>query len=190
MFQKAGGKITHYKIMKKVKLFEQFISESKINVGKDLTPEIIELVSRLVKLDGVKPLDEMAVYMDMGGEIYNDRKVKKNTSDMIVVFYPELLHYREDGEDKIVPWIACRFEVHKESWAWMDSWDPENDDADVTTVWAAKVREYLEKAGYALFKDEDSFVDYRRKELRNHTEFVCFVNPSYPEGYWENHTLE
>lgn len=53
------------------------------------------------------------------------------------------------------------------------------------------INEILEKIGLHRFKDEDAEGfglvitedEYGKKA-------ICFVNPDFPEGWWENHTLD
>jgi hypothetical protein len=112
-----------------------------------------------------------------------------------VVFYPELLSYRDNfikrgnpeihppdhpiynGSNVTVPWICVRFELENES----------QSVARDLCKWLVSI---FKEIGYPPFMDEDSTFNFFRKQERNgYTKYQMYVNPDYPEGYWENHTL-
>ena len=56
------------------------------------------------------------------------------------------------------------------------------------------LEQVLNAIGLKPFKDEDAggngkiFVK-QRKDMPGYVIAYCYVNPDFPEGWWENHTL-
>jgi len=109
-----------------------------------------------------------------------------------IVFYSELLSYsdtyikRETASEHessnnvygvTVPWICVRFELEGEA----------NNISRELCKWIVNI---FKGIGYYPFMDEDaSFMHFSKDERRGYTKYKMYINPDYPEGYWENHTL-
>ena len=113
-----------------------------------------------------------------------------------IVFFPTLLYYQDSyiprgnpeidpagssnykRKNVIVPWISVRFQLH----------NPDSDLQRSVCKWFVK---FFKDLDLCPFLDEDStFNHYKKIEKRNgYFEYTLYVNPSYPEGFWENHTL-
>ena len=111
---------------------------------------------------------------------------------LILVTYAELLSYgyvyragvsgdKKTYEEVVTPWLACRIEL----------------EGDQSTKGHNEVikelKEWTKKLPWKPFYDEDAtFGIYRMKTSpysRDWTQYVFYVNPDYPDGWWENHTL-
>jgi len=154
----------------------------KINLYKYLDQETT-IVNQMLQKTGWKMIDDMYLEREFSG-----RKVG-------VVIYPELLRYeyvyrpgygqsgiekeKRTHETHIIPWIACRMEFP--------------DDEAVSDI-LKEVKEWL-KENFPLkaFYDEDATHGIYAKKCsaysRDWTKYIFYVNPDFPEGWWENHTL-
>lgn len=105
-----------------------------------------------------------------------------------IVFYPELLSYTERyvnpetnelsrmREHVTIPWICVRFELEGDQSISMD-----------LCKWLVSI---FKEIKYTPFKDEDAtYNHFAKEESRGYTKYKMYVNPSYPNGMWENHTL-
>jgi len=167
-----------------------------IDIGKKIDSEIDELINKLSSNDkNFKRADLHYVEVSTPFLINPDSRNEEWKNKTGIVFYPELLsyrdHYIERGDpdkdpagsrnyranDVTVPWICVRFEIEGEF--------PEI--KDLLKWMISKFKE----AGYPPFMDEDATFNHFKKEERRggYTQFKMYVNPSYPEGMWENHTL-
>ena len=170
--------------MKFVKTIDAFINESKINVLPELDAEILKLTNDLVShYSFMKIEDDDYVVIETPFTLHPDATNKDWIKKTGIVFYPELLSYGnpdKKSESVTVPWIACRITV-----------DSTNDDKLVIELlkWIA---DRLKEINYKPFMDEDAYFNHWKKDLshKDFKEYTCYVNPSYPEGWWENHTLE
>ena len=182
--------------MKFVKTFESFLNESKINIAPELDAEIEELISKLCSTDGCEQVDTGYVEMKMPSEVWPDSKNEDFKNKIGLVFYPELLSYGDpdkSGSVQRVPWIAVRLNLSNESSAWVR----DQEDQDVTSTMLDTIIKKLEAAGYKPFMDEDAFWSHWKRETKGgdsktytNVDYTCYVNPSYPKGHWENHTIE
>lgn len=180
--------------MKYIKTFEQFITESKINVATELDPEIEQLVKTLSQQPGCDQVDLGYIEMEMPFEVWPDSRNESYKNKLGLVFFPELITYGDSkGKVQRVPWIACRLELSSDSAAWVNG----QEDQDVTSELLNRVIETLKGAGYTPFMDEDAFWNHWKRTTRGgdsnsykYVEYTCYVNPSYPEGWWENHVIE
>jgi hypothetical protein len=94
-----------------------------------------------------------------------------------ISFYPELLEYREDGEEVLCPWVVGDIEIENPS------------DETLRSV-ADFIKEEVQKIGWNMFHDEDAFRGHFAKDKKHSwTKLKFYLNQSYPEGYWQNHTL-
>ncbi len=122
-----------------------------------------------------------------------DSRNEEWKNKMGVVFYPKLLSYldsyieRGDPEkdpvgsrnykskNVTVPWICVRV-----------CFESEVQEREILKWLVSKFKEIE----YPPFMDEDAtFNHFRKTERRGFNDFEMYVNPSYPEGMWENHTL-
>lgn len=182
--------------MKHVKTFESFLFESKTNIAQELDQEIQDLIAKLCQNPDCEQVDQGYVEMVMPFEVYPDSKNQDFKNKIGLVFFPELLSYSDtdrSGKIQRIPWIAVRLNLSNDSSAWVNG----SEDQDVTSEFLRRVIENLEKAGYKAFKDEDATWNHWRREISGgdsktytNVDYTCFVNPSYPDGFWENHALE
>jgi hypothetical protein len=90
-----------------------------------------------------------------------------------LVLYPALLCY----SNAIVPWISVKMGF-------------ENIDESNARLIALALKIELESIGYTPFKDEDAFAGCASIERHPHwIEIKLYINPDFPNGLWENHTL-
>lgn len=153
----------------------------KINLDFYLEQELLFLTSLINKTLGWKQIDENAFEKKFG-----ERNV-------IMVIYPELLRYgyvyrpgvsgnKKTSEEHAVVWLACRIEL----------------EGDANTKWHSDVLKDIKKwweENIILkpFYDEDAPHGIYSRQCsaysRDWTQYVFYVNPDYPEGWWENHCL-
>lgn len=108
---------------------------------------------------------------------YVCKKTDLQDWDLGIVFYAELLEYREEGREVITPWVVGKLEV-------------EETDYKKLKLYTSFVIQELKKMGIKPFHDEDSFMGYFAKhDNKGWTELKFYINSEYPDGYWENHTL-
>jgi len=106
-----------------------------------------------------------------------------------LVLYPELLSYIGDnrGTDEI--WICCRVGINTDEEIEKDPWRSKR-----LTQLTDYLKEEIKKIGWKAFYDEDAFrYNFTRPEIKKNLGEVriCFyLNKDYPEGVWENHTLD
>jgi hypothetical protein len=156
------------------------LSESKVNIREELDFEIEDLTASLVRNPNCNLVDNGYVEIKTPFELnpYSKNPDWKNKVGM--VFYPELLTYGGvRTEAKKTPWICCRIEIEG---------DPGEDTKRDLLKWLISL---IQHSGYKPFMDEDATYNHWKEDKRNgYTRYSCFVNPSYPDGYWENHVLQ
>lgn len=154
----------------------------KLNLDKYLEQEII-LAFEIFRGTGYwKSIDYYAL----------ERKFQTTEGEktVIIVLYNELLSYNyvwdEGGvhrsEQVTTPWICCRITL----------------DGKQNTPWHYKILKDLKKWAmeelpWKPFRDEDATHMIYSKATspydRNETQYKFYINPDYPNGWWENHTL-
>ena len=163
----------------------------KINLDHYLQQELTVLTSLLKETKDWERIDTEAFEMKI--------LTKDGEKNIIMVMYHELLSYtyvyrqgrgvysNEKKEQVIseyhtIPWIACRIELegdHNTNWHY-----------DVLTELKKWVKENLP---WKPFYDEDATAGIFSKKCspysRDWTKYVFYVNPDFPHGWWENHTL-
>lgn len=162
--------------------YEQFIAESKTDLAPEMANEIEELIVKLCD-KGANREDTHYITYDTPYEITPGSAHPKHLG---IVFYTDLISY-SDTEDKnkavgyvLQPWIACRISL--------DNVERSHEDVKTILDWVVKK---VEEIGLKPFMDEDaSYNHWNRKEASDYTEYTMYVNPSYPDGVWENHTIE
>jgi hypothetical protein len=159
----------------------------KLNLHSYLQTELDNLVTIMRNCDGWKQID---CYTFESTKLFGGKEI-------ILVFYPELLTYgyvyfegagvydngkNRKSEDWTTPWIACRVELEGEQ----------------NTPWHHDVLKELkewakEKLPWQPFFDEDACYGIYSRQCsaysRDWTEYIFYINPDYPKGWWENHTL-
>lgn len=101
--------------------------------------------------------------------------------------YPELLQYTEKREDVITPWICCRINI-----------SPVDIVTSIDDIRLKKLTEFIKEdlkaAGLKAFYDEDGFRGNFTRPLANNRgdeiTLKFYLNKDYPDGYWQNHTLD
>lgn len=153
----------------------------KINLDPYLQMELT-LITRLFESKGWTTEDEHAVRKKFDGkEIY-------------LVFYPELLSYEytytpgdSSNDSKTVseyhriPWIACRMEF-------------EGEEVKDHEKYLTAVKEWVDKnIPLKPFYDEDATYGIYAKKCspysRDWTQYIFYLNPDFPDGWWQNHAL-
>ena len=166
--------------MKWIKLYESFVSESMIDIAPELDLEISDLVEAITKNPECEMVDQGYIEITTPFDLNPDSNNPDWKNKIGIVFYPELLSYGNGSSgSQRTPWICCKITL-----------EGEKDQAMVRDLlkWTASL---LEKSGYNPFMDEDAKLNHWKEEKKNgYTDYSCFVNPSYPDGHWENHTLE
>ena len=94
-----------------------------------------------------------------------------------VMMKPRILYYYETRNQNPVAkiWIQCSVFLPR--------------DVDVNLN-IKKLKQYLSKFDLKPFRDEDAYYGmFVRSTDKTGTELMFYLNPDYPNGYWENHTL-
>jgi hypothetical protein len=168
--------------MKHLVQFDNFLNESKINIAEEVDREIQTLMEALLKNEECEMFDDGYIEIQTPFESNPDSINPESENKVGMVFFPELLTYGNEGKSNKVqrtPWIACRVSLEGER--------NELKDRELLKFLVS----LIEKSGYKPFMDEDAkWNHWREDEGNGYIEYTCFVNPDYPEGHWENHTLE
>jgi hypothetical protein len=169
--------------MKKVKLFEAFVTESTVNLHADRQREIQTVIDLLTKDPAIQQVDEGYVELTTPFEIHKDIKNEAYKNTLGIVIYYELLSYAYNYKDEkqiasLTPWVAMRITL-------------ENEDTEFTKEMADFLKEKIETTtSLKLFMDEDAtFMHWSKNPRGGYTEYTCYVNPDLADGWWENHTL-
>lgn len=104
-----------------------------------------------------------------------------------MVLYAELLSYTEDSKYMLTPWICGRISVTPE--------DIKDQKSSERLRFIAKtIQNDLKQLNIKAFFDEDAFLyNFSRPEFNQRRDSVSikfYINKDYPDGYWENHTIE
>jgi len=138
----------------------------KLNLGPEIDREGAVIIEKFVEA-GWTQEDTAFVTRTLGG-------VRQH-----LVIIPRLLWYTADEDiPQVVVWYALRC-----------AWDASEE--DIREIHAPAMVEWLKAVGLTPFKDEDAgmLTHFRRLPDQEWPTFDCYVNPSYPKGLWENHTL-
>lgn len=169
--------------MKKVKLFEEFLAESTVNLYGDWEREIQNTIDLLVKDPAFTQVDAGYVELETPFTLHPDSKNPDFVNKLGLVLYYKLLSYSYNYKDEkqvnsLTPWVAIQFML-------------ENGDMEFTKELADYLKEKIETTtGLKLFMDEDAtFMHWSKNPRNGYTEYTCYVNPDVKEGWWENHTL-
>lgn len=149
-------------------------------------PEITSIVNKFISA-GWKQEDEAYLTKDIGISTNPEAKNEKWKTSLGIVLFPKLLTYYNGKKWKTEPWIAIRTSINTPSEKYLE-------DSERLRSVAKYLTKEIKNIGMSPFKDEDAFVQHfdRPKERKNtgSTEISCYVNPSFPEGYWSNHALD
>lgn len=153
----------------------------KINIAETTDKEIQDIINDLIKNENYSQIDETYIEVNTPFEI-NPLENQEWKNKIGLTLYPELLNYYEKrGEYMTVPWICIEVEIERSPYV--------TDEAKQRELCKWLVSE-LQAAGHKPFKDEDAFAEYFSKEDRKgYVILKMYTNPSYPSGYWLNHTL-
>ena len=152
----------------------------KINIYENIQQEIDQIIDRLTLHDpNFNHLDDHIIEIKTPFLINPDIKNDEWKPKLGIVLYPELLTYgsRHLTGVEIIPWICVSFEletkdmtIHRELCKWL-------------------VEKFM-AIGLRPFMDEDAtWNHYKKDERKGYTRYRLYINPDYPNGYWENHVL-
>jgi hypothetical protein len=163
--------------MKHLQNFQTFLFEFNLDISSVIDKEIAALISRLAENSDVEMVDDGVVEIKTPSEI--NAGSGKDGASIFMDFSPDLLRYRgPSGKDELVPWIKCSITLEGQQFP-STLRDLLNHLADL-----------LKSAGYTPFKDEDALHQHWRQESgKGYNVYSCFVNPDFPQGYWQNHAI-
>jgi len=142
----------------------------KLNIAKESENEVETLIGKILK-EYPDSNREDNTYLEMKTGI-------KGIENIGIVFYPKLLTYGFGSTEAITPWICVRLEIED---------GLAEDSIRKLLRWMVSI---FKNIGYFPFMDEDATAQHFSKdERKGWTKYSMFVNPDYPEGIWENHTL-
>jgi hypothetical protein len=148
-----------------------------INIAEQVEKEISLIMDRLVLHDpNFEVVDNSYLEVKTPFLINPDSRDDEWKPKIGVVLYPELLTYNF-GQQYVTPWICVRFEL-------------ETKDMTIHRELCKWFVDKFKAIGIEPFMDEDATWNHYKKEERNgYTKYHLYVNPDYPNGHWENHTL-
>lgn len=172
--------------MKTIKNYTTFVNESKTNLYEETTNDIKTVADLLVK-GGFEQEDEWYFTIDTPFIVTPDAKNEEWKTKISLVLFTDLLSYSSNYKEEyksvgqqLTPWVVCRTEIEN---------GQEHEEIKKILEWLKNKIE--ESTKLKPFQDEDAYLMYWKKEEgKDYTKYSCFINPSYPEGWWENHTLE
>jgi len=130
------------------------------DLSKQIDIDTIKIIKLLMKFDWVQKDEALMAHKDFRSG---------------VVIFPKLLYYNQDKIDQVHVWMQCRFESTEEEVKNMVDY----------------FRGIFEKFDFKPFKDEDAHRgNFTLRKRLPFTEASFYLNPDYPSGYWENHTIE
>jgi hypothetical protein len=140
----------------------------KTNLKQEIEKDMDFIIDKFLSIPGLGWKREDCYYIT--------RKMESGDIKLSIVFYPQILHYRENEENKSVVWIRCRV------------YSTNNSDFTI----ANQIKEDIKLTGLKPFYDEDAWKNIFTRPLTDteSTQFSFFMNPDYPNGYWENHTID
>ena len=165
------------------------------DIRRIITAEINELTAKLIESDPEFRVEDLEYLTIKTPFLTNPDARNEDWKNRIgLVMYPELLsytdHYIDRGNPEVdkagsrnykaknvtVPWICVRFELEG--------------DQTIARDLCKWVVQKFKAINYYPFMDEDAaYNHFSKEERRGYTKYKMYVNPSYPEGMWENHTL-
>ncbi len=155
----------------------------KLNLDRYLQQEIVLFNELILKTKDWKQIDLYAY----------ESRIKFGGKNIILVPYHVLKNYgyvyrvgvsgdKKTSEDVSTPWIACRIELEGEQ-----DTPSHNDVLKELKAWV------YENLPWKPFYDEDApYGIYSRQcsaYSRDWTKYIFYINPDYPDGWWENHNL-
>jgi hypothetical protein len=148
-----------------------------INIAEQAEKEINLIMDRLVLHDpNFEVVDDSYLEVKTPFLIDPDSRNEEWKSKIGLVLYPELLTYNF-GKEYITPWICVRFEL-------------ETKDMTIHRELCKWLVDKFKAIGMQPFMDEDAtWNHYKKEERKGYTKYHLYVNPDYPNGHWENHTL-
>ncbi len=137
----------------------------KVNLEKEVDKDISIVANKLIEA-GYNYEDLYYVY----------KEVKYGTEKFVLGYqiYPKLIN----KINEINVWLTLETEI----------------EIDYDNKFLSKITSYivneLKSVGLTPFMDEDSkYNHFVIDERKGYVILKCFVNPDYPDGDWENHTL-
>ena len=127
-------------------------------------------VESLTNISDTKAIDSIPGIKDM-----------TETMHLGIVVIPRILYYsdRSNRGDQAVVWMKCRFESQS------------SDDLEIMIKHIKE--EVIPKLPWKPFYDEDAHRNnFSRPHQDRHGDWIAgfYLNPDYPKGWWENHTIE
>ena len=170
----------------------------RINLYKQVELDIETIVKMFVD-NGWTQVDDAYIEKNCGIEIHPDATRESIKTKLTICFSPELLYYydvhlssqydlkesKKVTELTITPWIYCSFLIHND-----ESTKYLNDNLLLYSVidW---VKNEISQLPIKPFYDEDAFFGNFKRPKKD-GEFIktgFYLNPSYPNGYWDNHVI-
>lgn len=149
----------------------------KVNLLPQIDKEINDVIQKLIENKNFQQHDENYLEVETPFVINPDSRNKEWINKIGIVLYPELLTYMENKKYVTIPWIAVRIEIE----------DTFNDTRQLLK-WIVDI---FKNIGYVPFHDEDATVGYyKKRQGKGYAKYELFINPDYPNGYWENHVLD
>jgi hypothetical protein len=148
-----------------------------INIAEQVEKEISLIMDRLVLHDpNFEVVDNSYLEVKTPFLINPDSRDDEWKPKIGVVLYPELLTYNF-GQQYVTPWICVMFEL-------------ETKDMTIHRELCKWFVDKFKAIGMEPFMDEDAtWNHYKKEECNGYTKYHLYVNPDYPNGHWENHTL-
>lgn len=150
----------------------------KINIAHDIEKEIQSITEKLIK-NYPDTVQSDIGYVEVSTPFLTnpDARNEEWKTKIGLVFYPELLSYSENREEVTVPWICVRLEL-------------ETGNPEIERDLLKWISDRFTEIDLKPFYDEDAYCNrWRKEEKKGWNKYRMYINPDYPQGYWENHTL-
>lgn len=151
----------------------------KIDLSSKIDEEISIIVNRLVSNNWVQE-DVSYVRKDLGFVL---NSTFKNKNHIALCLFPKILFFNKKAE----VWIQCRlsfeYDYNYRSNFYKDS--------RIEKICSTIIEEFMD-INLTPFYDEDAFRYFFTKPNVKHNKFIdisFFVNIDYPNGFWQNHTI-
>lgn len=171
----------------------------RINLRNELNLDIETIVKMFIE-DGWVQEDEAYILKDCGIETHPGARNVDYRTKLSITFSPELLHYSESHTPSTYDLSKAKKTLQHTTTPWIKGSILIRDDETVTrpsdNERLREVAKWLKteilKMPIKPFHDEDAYMGYFKRPEKT-SEFIrlsFYMNPSYPEGYWQNHTIE
>lgn len=156
------------------------------DIATDINLEISEIAEKLQTI-GWKVVDKGYITKNIGISTNPDARKEEWKTSLGLGMWPQLLTYHDGISWVTIPWICIQLGISSD-----DSVKYPEDSKRLKEVCDFILNEFR-KINLKPFFDEDAYRNHFSKPQvkQNLGQTICklYVNPSFPDGVWSNHTL-